>query len=244
MFLSLTPLLWLRLDQQKRLSLTPTPDSNEFLSFYTVVESLPPTFISQSMPQTVFVGQGATIRCEITGSAPLKVIWLKNQKPLPKSSAHYRTSCERNEHTLEILQLTAADGGLYVCTASNNVGSAESSVEVRVVDKPTFVRPLGSVAAVVGAPLRLECEVDEDAGATVSWTRDGRKVHQSPDCKLSFEDRLISLDILKVTLRDCGTYACMVTNPAGASSCSTEVKVQGKICLYTFVASLSHTKEK
>lgn len=131
-----------------------------------------------------------------------------------------------------------------MCTASNNVGSAESSVEVRVVNKPTFVRPLGPVAAVVGAPLRLECEVDEDAGAAVSWTRDGRKVHQSPDCKLSFEDRLISLDILKTTLRDCGTYACTVTNPAGASSCSTEVKVQGKICLSTFVATLCHADGK
>lgn len=211
-----------------------------FLSFYTVVESLPPTFVSQSGPQTVFVGQGATIRFEITGSAPMKVLWFRDQQPLPESSARYRTSCERSEHTLEILQLTMADGGLYVCMASNNVGSAESSVEVRVVNKPTFVRPLGPVAAVVGAPLRLECEVDEDAGAAVTWTRDGRKVHQSPDCKLSFEDRLISLDILKTTLRDCGTYACTVTNPAGASSCSTEVKVQGKICLSTSVAPLCH----
>lgn len=240
MLLSFTLLLWLCLERRKWLSLTLTLDSNTFFSFYTVVESLPPTFVSQSGPQTVFVGKGAIIRCEITGSAPLKVLWLKDQQPLPESFARYRTSCEHNEHTLEIQQLAVADGGLYVCTATNNVGSAESSVVVRVVDKPTFVRPLGSVAAVVGAPLRLECEVEEDTGAAVSWTRDGRKVHQSPDCKLSFEDRLISLDILKATLRDCGTYACTVTNPAGASSCSTEVKVQGKICLSTFVAFLCH----
>lgn len=232
------------MDRRRQLSLTLSPGSNVFLSFYTVVESLPPTFVSQSEPQTVFVGQGATVEYEITGSSPLKVLWLRDQQPLPESSTRYRISCERNKHTLEILQLTAADGGLYVCTASNNVGSAQASVEVRVVDKPNFVRPLGPVAAVVGAPLRLECEVDEDAGVAVSWTRDGRKVHQSPDCKLSFEDRLVSLDILKTTLRDCGTYACTVTNPAGASSCSTEVKVQGKICLSTLVAPRCHTGGK
>lgn len=232
------------MEERKWLSLTLSLDSNVFFSFYTVVESLPPTFVSQSGPQTVFVGQGASIRFEITGSAPLKVLWLRDQQPLPESSARYRTSFKCNEHTLEILQPTVADGGLYVCTASNNVGAAKRSVEVRVVNKPTFVRPLGPVAAVVGAPLQLECEVDEEAGAAVSWTRDGKKIHQSPDCKLSFEDRLISLDILKTTLRDCGTYFCTVTNPAGASSCSTVVKVQGKISLYTFVAPLCHTDGK
>lgn len=211
-----------------------------FFSLHTAVESLPPNFVSQSGPHTVFVGQGVTIQCEITGSAPLKVLWLRDQQALPESSGRYQTSCEHNKHTLEIQKLTVADGGLYVCTASNNVGLAECSVEVKVVDKPNFVRPLGPVAAVVGAPLHLECEVGEDAGVAVSWTRDGRKVHQSPDCKLSFEDRLVSLDILKTTLRDCGMYTCTVTNPAGASSCCTEVKVQGKICSLTVMAPQCH----
>lgn len=192
--------------------------------------------MSKSEPQTVFVGQGAAIQCVITGSAPLNVVWLRDQQALPTSSAHYQTSCEHNEHTLEILQPTAADGGLYVCMASNDVGSAECSMELRVVDKPSFVKLLGPTAAVVGAPLHLECEVDEDTGVTVSWTRDGRKVHQSPDCKLSFEDRVVSLDILKATLRDCGTYVCTVANAAGTSTCSTVVKVQGKSCLFTPVA--------
>lgn len=191
--------------------------------------------MSKSEPQTVFVGQGAAIQCVITGSAPLNVVWLRDQQALPTNSAHYQTSCERNKHTLEILQLTVADGGLYVCMASNDVGSAECSMELRVVDKPSFMKPLGPTAAVVGAPLHLECEVDEDTGVTVSWTRDGRKVHQSPDCKLSFEDRVVSLDILKATLRDCGTYVCTVANAAGISTCSTVVKVQGKSCLFTLV---------
>lgn len=232
------------MDGRPQLSLPLYLDSNMFLSFYTVLESLPPTFVSKSEPQTVFVGQETVVHYEITGSSPLKVLWLRDQQPLPESSTRYRISCERNKHTLEILQLKVTDGGLYKCTASNHVGSTEGTVEVRVVDKPNFVRPLGPVAAVVGAPLRLECEVDEDTGATVSWTRDGRKVHQSPDCKLSFEDRLVSLDILKTTLRDCGMYACMVTNPAGASSCSTEVKVQGKICLSKLLAPLFHITRK
>uniref|UniRef100_A0A3B4TI54 Ig-like domain-containing protein n=1 Tax=Seriola dumerili TaxID=41447 RepID=A0A3B4TI54_SERDU len=176
----------------------------------------------------------AMIQCVITGSAPLNVVWLKDNQDLPKVPAQYQTFCEKNKHTLEITRLEAADRGLYVCKVSNNVGTAECSMELRVIDKPNFVKPLGPVAAVVGAPLHLECQVDEDTGVNVTWTRDGRKVHQSPDCKLSFEDKTVTLDIIKTTLKDCGNFVCTVANEAGSATCSTSVKVQGKSCLLDF----------
>lgn len=199
-----------------------------FLFFLTLIEQFPPAFITKPDPQTMFVGKRAVIQCVITGSAPLNVVWLKDNQALPKEQTNYQTSCENNKHTLWITKLEPSDGGCYVCKVSNNVGTAECSMELRVIDKPNFVNPLGPVAAVVGAPLHLECQVDEDTGVTVTWTRDGRKVHQSPDCKLSFEDKTVTLDILKTTLKDCGKYVCTVTNDAGSAVCSTSVKVQGK----------------
>lgn len=191
-------------------------------------------FVTKPEAQTVYVGRRAVMQCVITGSAPLNVVWFKNNQALPQLPTHYQTSCEKNKHTLEIIVAEAADRGLYVCKVSNNAGMAECSMELRVIDKPSFIKPLGPVAAVVGAPLHLECEVDEDTGVTVTWTRDGRKIHQSPDCKLSFEDKTVTLDILKYTLKDCGNYVCTVTNQAGSDSCSTSVKVQGKSCLVNF----------
>lgn len=164
----------------------------------------------------------------VKGSDPLSVEWLKDNQTLPRVSERHQTSCEQNSHKLEIVQLRATDGGTYVCRASNSVGSVESSTELCVIDKPSFVKALVSIAAVVGAPLHLHCQLDLDAGVTVTWTKDGRKVHQSPDCKLFFENKVASLDIVKTTLKDCGTYVCTVANQAGSASCSAEVKVQGK----------------
>lgn len=184
--------------------------------------------MGQPGPQTLYVGQRALIHCVIKGSEPINVVWLKDKQTLPRGSERYRTSCEQNSHTLEVLQLRATDAGLYVCRVSNSVGSVESSMELCVIDKPTFVKALVPIAAVVGAPLHLQCQVDVDSGVTVTWTKDGRKIHQSPDCKLFFENKMVSLDILKTTLKDCGTYVCTVANEAGSSMCSTEVKVQGK----------------
>lgn len=164
----------------------------------------------------------------IKGSEPISVVWLKDNQTLAKGSERYQTSCEQNSHTLEVLQLRPTDAGVYVCRVSNSLGSVEGSAELSVIDKPTFVKALLPIPAVVGAPLHLQCQVDLDSGVTVTWTKDGRKIHQSPDCKLFFENKMVSLDILKTTLKDCGTYVCTVANEAGSSMCSAEVKVQGK----------------
>lgn len=164
----------------------------------------------------------------IKGSDPLNVVWLKDNQTLPRVSERYQTSREQNSHRLEILQLRPTDGGKYVCRVSNSLGSVESSTELHVIEKPNFVKALVPIAAVIGAPLHLHCQIDEDSGVTVTWSKDGRKVHQSPDCKLFFENKMVSLDILKTTVKDCGTYVCTVANEAGSTTCSAEVKVQGK----------------
>lgn len=205
-----------------------------FFLLLTFIDLFPPAFITKPDPQTVYVGKRATIQCVLTGSTPLNVVWLKDTRALPNVPTHYQTYSEKNKHILEITQLESSDQGVYVCEASNNAGTAVCSMELRVIDKPSFVKPLGSVSAVVGTPLHLECEVDEDTGVTIVWTRDGRRVHQSPDCKLSFEDKMVTLDILKTTLKDCGHYVCTVTNEAGSATCSTSVRVQGKIRLVNF----------
>ncbi|TNN69526.1 Titin [Liparis tanakae] len=213
--------------------------SDECSASLSVTENCRPAFIAKPDPQIVFAGKRALIQCVVTGSAPLKVVWLKDNRAVPKEPAHYQTSCDQDKHSLEITNAEKADEGLYVCKVSNNIGTIECSTKLRVINKPNFVKLLGPVAAVVGAPLQLECQVDEDTGVTVSWTRDGRKVHQSPDCKLSFEDKTVTLDIVKNTLKDCGNYACTVTNDAGSATCFSSVKVQGKSCLLDSIGCCS-----
>uniref|UniRef100_A0A8C2ZPB1 Ig-like domain-containing protein n=1 Tax=Cyclopterus lumpus TaxID=8103 RepID=A0A8C2ZPB1_CYCLU len=202
-----------------------TPSKRGISTGLSVASALP-LWMTNALPLSiVYAGKRAIIQCVITGSPPLKVVWLKDNQAVPKEPAHYQTSCEQNKHSLEITKAEPANGGLYVCKVSNNIGTTECSTELRVIDKPDFVKPLGPVAAVVGGPLQLECQVDEDTGVTVSWTRDGRKVHQSPDCKLSFEDKTVTLDILKTTLKDCGNYVCTVTNDAGSATCSSSYRI-------------------
>lgn len=210
------------------------------------VELLPPTFITKPDPMTVFVGKQAQIQLLVTGASPMDVIWLKNNSVI-LDSTNYRISSEKNKHSLEILKLNQTDSGVYVCKASNIFGTSICTTEVAVIDKPNFVRTFDSVYVAVGNPLHLESQVDEDIGVTISWTKDDKKLHNTVDCKLSFEDKMASLDVLKANLRDTGNYICTATNDAGSTVYSCVVMVQGKSIslfkskLYCCITLCQHT---
>uniref|UniRef100_A0A3B3HTI2 Ig-like domain-containing protein n=1 Tax=Oryzias latipes TaxID=8090 RepID=A0A3B3HTI2_ORYLA len=122
---------------------------------------------------------------------------------------------------------------------ANRQYSSALLLELNVIKKPSFTKTFEPASAAVGNPLRLECQVDEDTAVSVTWTRDGKKVHQSMDCKLSFEDKVAILEIPKSKLKDSGKYVCMATNEAGSSTCEAVVTVQGKIFMIISLLELS-----
>lgn len=187
----------------------------------------PPVFVSKPDPMTLYVGKQAVFQCSLTGTSPMDVVWHKDNIAI-SSEGNYVMKCEKNKYSLHIKSLELHDQGVYLCKASNSVGTATFTTELRVINKPGFVKTFEPVSAAVNDPLRLECQVDEDTGVTITWTRDGRKVHQSMDCKLSFEDKVAVVEIPKSKLKDSGKYVCTATNEAGSSSCEAVVTVQGK----------------
>lgn len=206
--------------------------------FYLLsIEMYPPVFVSQPEPMTLYVGKQATLQCSLTGTSPMEVVWHKDNIAV-SSGGNYVMKCEKNKYSLQIQSLAVADQGVYLCKASNSVGTATCTTELRVVNKPSFVRTVEPASVAVNDPLRLECQVDEDTGVTVTWTRDGKKVHQSMDCKLSFEDKVAVVEIPKSKLKDSGKYVCTAANEAGSSCCAAEVSVQGKVFRAIFPLAL------
>lgn len=197
--------------------------------FYLLpLEMYPPLFVSKPEPMILYVGQRAEFQCSLTGSSPMDVVWHKDNIAI-SPGGNYVMKSEKNKYLLLIKSLELSDQGVYLCKASNSVGTATFTTELRVIKKPSFVKTLEPVSAAVNDPLRLECQVDEDIGVAITWTRDGKKVHQSMDCKLSFEDKLAVVEIPKSKLKDSGKYICTATNEAGSSLCESMVSVQGKI---------------
>lgn len=157
----------------------------------------------------------------------MDVVWHKDNIAIT-SQGNCVMKCEKNKYSLQIKNLELSDQGLYLCKASNSVGTATFTTELNVICKPSFIRTIQPVSTAVNDQLRLECQVDEDTGVTVTWTRDGKKVHLSMETKLSFEDKVAVLEIPKSKVKDSGKYVCTATNEAGSSSCEAVVSVQGK----------------
>lgn len=198
------------------------------------LEMYPPVFVSKPDPMTLYVGKQALFQCSLTGSSPMEVVWHKDNIAI-SSEGNYVMKCEKNKYSLQIKSLQLTDQGVYLCKASNSVGTATFTTELSVINKPSFVKTIEPVSAAVNDPLRLECQVDEDTGVTVTWTRDGKKVHQTMDCKMSFEDKVAVLEIPKSKLKDSGKYVCTAANEAGSSTCEALVTVQGKILKLIFL---------
>lgn len=207
--------------------------------FYLLsIEMYPPVFVSKPDPMTLYVGKQALFQCSLTGTIPMEVVWHKDNIAI-SSEENYVMKFEKNKYSLLIKSLELTDQGVYLCKASNSVGTATFTTELKVINKPSFVKSIETASVAVNDFLRLECQVDEDTGVTVTWTRDGKKVHQSMDCKLSFDDKVALLEIAKSKIKDSGKYVCTAANEAGSSSCEAVVTVQGKILKVIFPLGLT-----
>uniref|UniRef100_A0A4W5NMW8 Ig-like domain-containing protein n=1 Tax=Hucho hucho TaxID=62062 RepID=A0A4W5NMW8_9TELE len=193
---------------------------------YFFIEMYPPIFSTKPDPMTLYVGKQATFQCVVTGSSPMTIVWHKDNIAISPGGS-YQISSDKTKYSLQIQNLQLNDHGTYLCKASNSVGTATCSSELRVINKPSFIKTLeASVSSAVGNTLRLEGQVDEDTGVSITWMKDGKKLHQTMDCKQSFEDKVVVLEITKAKLKDSGKYVCTASNDAGSATCPTTLTVQ------------------
>uniref|UniRef100_A0A8B9E6W7 Ig-like domain-containing protein n=1 Tax=Anser cygnoides TaxID=8845 RepID=A0A8B9E6W7_ANSCY len=89
----------------------------------------PPTFVRELRPTEVVKGLEATLECEVTGTPPFEVKWLKNNKEM-FSSKKYAISTKESIFTLNVTNCDVSDVGEYQCIISNEGGSCSCSTRL------------------------------------------------------------------------------------------------------------------
>lgn len=89
----------------------------------------PPTFVRELSPTAVVKGLEATLECEVTGTPPFEVKWLKNNKEM-FSSKKYAISTKESVFTLNVTNCDVSDVGEYQCIISNEGGSCSCSTRL------------------------------------------------------------------------------------------------------------------
>ncbi|XP_026768070.3 hemicentin-1 isoform X3 [Pangasianodon hypophthalmus] len=181
---------------------------------------LPPVIREGSPLVTAHVNQKVLLPCEVEGDSAPSVLWRKDGVPvlfdnrfvlLPDGSVR-----------IESTQLT--DAGRYYCSVSNEAGSDQRSMELRVYVGPSISPGPLNVTVTMGQRAVLGCESLGVPVPQVSWKRNGQALNTH-----SGAYRLMpsgSLLIISPSLEDEGYFECTVTNEVGEEQRVIEVMLQ------------------
>uniref|UniRef100_A0A336MAS9 CSON014485 protein n=1 Tax=Culicoides sonorensis TaxID=179676 RepID=A0A336MAS9_CULSO len=194
-------------------------------------------WVSQLRDQFVKEGTNVKLQCYLDGPQPT-MKWFKNDKPLAWGQTIVNKS--RDVHgCCEILKITMADAGEYLCVAKNPYNEIETKCKVTVyrdpkkqgdptLIKPTFGRVMDHYDIVTG-DIIIEVQVRGQPHPVLTWVRDGQKVE--PNEKYFFmrePDGVYKLCVHNPSLLDAGYYTVKAKNKAGEVQIKHKVEFLGK----------------
>ncbi|KAK8732669.1 hypothetical protein OTU49_006870, partial [Cherax quadricarinatus] len=176
-------------------------------------------------------GSDTDLRCDITGSPTPSVFWTKDGKPLTHSAGLEYTASEANQ-VLMLHSVVPAASGLYICNASNTVGTAHREYNLTVMVAPSVRQVDGGnddgadvvekVQVVIGKDTILYCSVDGTPAPTITWMHAGQMLTISSRIHLIAPDQLLLTNAQDM---DSGDYSCLAVNRAGTAEKQFDVQV-------------------
>ncbi|XP_050305180.1 cell adhesion molecule Dscam2 isoform X4 [Anthonomus grandis grandis] len=207
----------------------------------------PPQIRHAFNEETVQPGNSVFLKCIASGNPTPEITWELYGRRLSNSERYqigqYVTVNGDVVSHLNVTGIHTNDGGLYRCSASSKVGSADHSARINVYGLP-FVRSMEKQAIVAGGTLIVHCPFAGHPVDTVVWERDGRLLPINRKQKVFPNGTLIIENVERAS--DQATYVCVAKNSQGYSargSLEVQVMVLPKIHPFTFGSEPSSAGE-
>jgi len=174
-------------------------DKNMFDAIgYDFVIGNPPNITTHPGTSAVCAGSTAQLFVVATGDAPLTYQWFDIFfLPVPGATSA----------TLSITNAQEGDEGLYFCTVSNNIGSADSGFGQVIVDQPPAVTSHPASQTInEGDNVTFNVSATGDGSLGYQWRKDGSNIGGATST---------SFTINSATPADDGAYDVRVTNACG-----------------------------
>lgn len=88
---------------------------------------------------TVVEGGGIILPCSVEGDPRPTISWFKDESPISLTDYHYYI---REDGSLEIFSADPQDSASYRCTASNQAGDVDKTVQLFVQGETDFSNPI------------------------------------------------------------------------------------------------------
>ncbi|KAK2825049.1 hypothetical protein Q7C36_018976 [Tachysurus vachellii] len=181
------------------------------------IQALPKVMINvRTSVQTVTVGTSVEFECHAEGDPVPTVRWSKVGAPLP-------------DHV-------QVDAGQYRCTATNNVGSVQSQVVLKIQSLPQIAAQPDTKEVAVGSTAIFPCIATGYPIPNITWSKLENEL--PPKCT---QDAHV-LTVPDVTHEDSGTYVCTASNKQGKVQAFTKLDVHERVMPYFSQEPLSYLK--
>lgn len=211
-------------------SVTLTNDSGQQSAVANVAVKSLPKFTQGLKPLNCREGEEVSLTVKIEGNTT-SVKFMKDGEEVKESDRIKIVEGIEGEYNLIITGMTKEDEGQYICVASNENGSQDTSGQVTLESKPKFKKSLNDTEARVGdRDIDLTVEISASPEADVTWLFNGKPIDSSTSASFEIVKGAgqSSLKIKEVT-GDCeGEYTCIASNSCGKEETSGKLTVIAK----------------
>lgn len=200
-----------------------------------VRDTTAPIFTKKLEDLVVDAGEEARFDVRIFAVPEPQVEWYRgSEKVLDEGRFVHIDAIEDDLFTLIIEQSEVGDTSQYKCVASNEVGQSSCEAQLTVKGKEAAPEdteePDTSVLDVgEGGEVNLNVTVSGTVKPTVEWLKDGKPVRKTSRLDTKAKRDTYTLNIKDATPDDSGIYTFKATSPAGTTTKSFDVNVQGMI---------------
>ncbi|CAL9708144.1 unnamed protein product [Knipowitschia caucasica] len=185
----------------------------------------PPSVRLRPQVLTVPVGASVELQCQASGSPPPSINWFKNGHSKQTGGKVVKGL---SHATLYIHSARSYDEGVYVCHATNSMGTTQSNAVLKVAVSPIIVDFASQVRCRIGSVAILPCKAVGIVPITYTWSKKQGNQHIAIASNNNiYTDGEGSLHISSVQWSDEGEYFCMARNHAGQHTKRSFLKVSG-----------------
>ncbi|XP_020284881.1 basement membrane-specific heparan sulfate proteoglycan core protein isoform X6 [Pseudomyrmex gracilis] len=174
--------------------------------------------------QTVTLGGSADLQCRAKAGFPVPELhWSReDNRPLGSNVEQLPGGL------LRLSNITVNDGGAYICSASNEVGSTSVIAHIEVQSMPviTIAPKLGILQVKRGSRVRLVCSASGYPQPNVAWSKhlNGLTIHEYS--RTAATPLSAVYEIFSVSPDDEGTYTCQATNAVGITEERIHIRIE------------------
>ncbi|XP_043494136.1 Down syndrome cell adhesion molecule-like protein Dscam2 isoform X15 [Polistes fuscatus] len=182
-------------------------------------------FIRHMDKKAIVAGETLRVTCPVAGYPIESIVWERDTRVLPIN----RKQKVFPNGTLIIENVERmSDQATYTCVARNAQGySARGTLEVQVMVSPRIAPfEMADKAVNSGESVSAVCTiVSGDSPLEITWALNGMPVEESQRISVTTTKRNSLLSIDSASPSHAGTYTCVASNAAGATTYSAELTV-------------------